>query len=69
MDNLKLAEAIAWLCEAEERLDQAHANLKDLGLDRVWIKQRNQIDVGDIRKSVEAIIPELTEAAKEVASV
>jgi hypothetical protein len=67
MENLKLAEAIAWLSEAEELLDQAHANLKDLGLDRVWIKQRNQIDVGDIRKNVEAIIPELMEAAKEVA--
>ena len=31
----KLAEALAWLTAAYGHLDQAHANLKDIGLDYV----------------------------------
>lgn len=66
----KLIEALAWLKQAEDLLDQADANLKDLGLDCVWItcKRRASImSTSDLRALVEDMARQVNEIAEKMA--
>lgn len=62
-----LKEALAWLKEAEELLDQAHANLKALGLHnttaRCSVYASRQPDIMQIVKEVRSLIAEIKEEA------
>jgi len=64
-DEAKIKEALEWMAAASDLLDQAHANLKDVGWDDFTSSSRTMLTALSLRFEVDGLIGNVEAEMKE----